>query len=73
MVKTKEKIRLNLDISRDTRECLDVLQEETKLSSISDVVRRALALLTVVIENEKEGGKLVFRKKDGSEETLRLI
>lgn len=73
MVTKNQKIRLNLDISRETRERLAELQQTTQLSSVSDVVRRALALLTLVVENEQEGGKLVFRKQDGSEETLIIL
>ena len=68
-----DKIRLNLDISRETRECLSDLQTKTHLSSISDVVRRALALMTLVVENEEKGGKILFKSKDGSEETLIIL
>jgi hypothetical protein len=68
-----EKIRLNLDISREVRNCLDDLQAKTQLSSVADVVRRALALLSLVVDNEKSGGKLVFRKSDGKEETLIIL
>ena len=72
IIKT-EKIRLNLDISRETRERLSELQKSTQLSSVSDVVRRALALMTLVIENEHSGGKLIFKKGDGTEETLVIL
>ncbi len=68
------KVRLNLDLPERVRERLERLQELSEADSLTEVIKRALsvydALLTATLE---EGGKLVLRKEDGSEEVLRLI
>lgn len=47
--------------------------EVTGAVSLTEVIRRALSLYDVVVEHTGEGGKVVFRHRDGEEETLRLI
>jgi hypothetical protein len=42
-------------------------------TSISDAVRKALALMYVVLEHQAAGGKVVFRNRDGSEESLFML
>lgn len=69
----QEKARLNLELPPRVRENLARLQDETESASIAEVIRRALALFDVVVEHSKDGGDIILRKKDGSEQVLRLV
>jgi hypothetical protein len=77
-IKTKatgpdERVRLNLELARDVHDQLQKIQTVTGAASLTEVIRRALALYDVVIEHTNERGKVVFKYPDDSEETLRLI
>lgn len=62
MPKKKEKIRLSLDLNNDAYEALDHLAAEMG-GTKSDVLRRAIALMEVVIQAKKEGKKLGLAEK----------
>ena len=68
------KVRLNLDLPERVRERLERLQDMSEADSLTDVIKRALsvydALLTTI---QEEGGKVVLRKPDGTEEVLRFV
>jgi hypothetical protein len=49
------------------------LQQQTRAASIVEVIRRAYSLYRVVAQHYQNGGKLIFRHADGSEETVRLV
>jgi hypothetical protein len=68
-----EKIRLNLELSREVHEQLQTLQHETGAASLTEVIRRALALYDVVVDHVADNGKVVFRYSDDAEETLKII
>jgi len=59
--------RLNLDLSDVARARLDALRVFLTASSLTDVIRRALALLQAIAENEKAGGQTILRDKKGKE------
>lgn len=65
--------RLNLDITSELRERLDALREKSGLGSISEVVRFSLALYEQLLEDQKDGSKLVRHHPDGTDETLQII
>ena len=69
----KTKSRLNLDVPNEVRSQLDDLVARSTCSTLTDVVRRSLALYDLVLEHTHEGGKVVFRHEDGSEEVLRIL
>jgi hypothetical protein len=71
--KVPDRTRLSLDVSPKVREQLDRLEVRTEAGSITEVIRRALALYDLVTEHQSEGGKLVFRHPDGEEESLRVL
>jgi hypothetical protein len=71
--KSAAKVRLNLELSRDVYDQLLQIQVATGAVSLTEVIRRALALYDIVVEHTGEGGKVVFRNAEGDEETLRLI
>ena len=71
--KTSDRVRLSLDVTPKVREQLDLLETRTEAGSITEVIRRALALYDLVIEHQSEGGKLIFQHADGSKESLRVL
>jgi hypothetical protein len=68
-----EKTRLSLEVPKKTRDQINDLVGRSGASSLTEVVRRALALYDLVLEHEHEDGKIVLRHKDGREEVIRLI
>lgn len=40
---------------------------------MTDVIRRAVTLFDLVTEHNEQGGVLIFRNKDGTEERVRLL
>jgi Arc/MetJ-type ribon-helix-helix transcriptional regulator len=65
--------RLSLDISEKARKTLDDLVERLDYASIAELVRRSVALLDMVSQHERDGGALILRHADGSEEKLKLL
>ena len=63
----------NASVTSRVRDQLDVLELKTEAGSITEVIRRALALYDLVIEHQGEGGKLIFKHADGVEELLRVL
>lgn len=69
----KDRIRLSLDVSTRVRDQLDELESRTEAGSITEVIRRAVALYDLVIEHQQEGGRLIFEHSDGQTEALRVL
>jgi hypothetical protein len=69
----EEKIRLNLDLSLRVKNQLDELRTRTDAPSLSEVIRRSVACYDLLTEHCGEGGALVLRHPDGTEETLVLL
>lgn len=63
-------IEITLSLSPEVRGQLEHLKTSTKAADIAEVVRRSLAVYDLIIEHHGEGGKLVFRHADGTEEIL---
>lgn len=57
--------RLNLELKHEAHARLVRLQEEGNLSSIADVIRRALALSEMVNDHVKNGGSVILRDREG--------
>lgn len=68
-----ERVRLSLDVTQRIRALLDDLALRTEAHTITEVIRRALSLYDLVIEHQEEEGSLIFRHKDGTEETVRVL
>lgn len=71
--KANDRVRLSLDVTPRVREQLDLLETRTEAGSITEVIRRALALYDLVIEHQAGGGKLIFRHADGEDESLKVL
>jgi hypothetical protein len=66
-----EKIRLNLEVSAPVRERLESLRARTGAESVTEVIRRALALYdTIVTASADRDSTLILKDADGSERQL---
>ena len=52
---------------------LDRLQERTQADSLSEVIRRALALYDFVSEETSRGASVVVRAEDGQEQRVVVL
>lgn len=69
-----ERIRLNLALPRRDMEILNETVELENSGSKTETIKRAIKLLHEVRkQQEKRGGKFVFRPDSGKEETLLLL
>ncbi|GAA5131037.1 hypothetical protein JIN84_06200 [Luteolibacter yonseiensis] len=62
--------RLNLELKPEAHARLIRLQEEGNLSSIADVIRRALALSEMINDHVKNGGSVILRDRDNKEKEV---
>lgn len=65
-------VHITLELSPEVLDKIHILQGTTKAADIAEVVRRSLAVYDLIIEHQHEGGKLVFRHADGTEEILNV-
>ena len=70
--RTEPKVRLNLEISQAVRERLERLRERTGAETITEVIRRALALHELLLDQTDQGGEILARK-DGHERLFVLV
>ncbi len=67
------KVRLNLELPESLKKQLDTLVTQTQAASLSEVLRRSLALFDFCMEYQKQGGRLLMENPDGTRETLRIL
>lgn len=56
-----------------TKGLLDDLQARTGSGTMSEVIRRALALLDIVSKEQETGGQFFIQKKDGSQTRVEIF
>lgn len=72
--KQKEaRVRLNLTITPRVRDRLERLQTVSDAESLTEVVRRALAIYDDLLEVRRGGGRIVLEYADGRAESLRVF
>jgi hypothetical protein len=70
----KTKTRLNLELPERIRVRLEDLRTMSESDSLTEVIRRALALYDVVLTSTKRDGQKIFlRDKDGTEREIFVI
>lgn len=67
-----DRIRLNLVVSRQIKDRVERLQALSEATSITEVIRRALAIYEELLQIRQEGGQLVV-EGDGERQILRFI
>lgn len=69
----EKKTRLNLQIPKVVKDQLSELEEKSGATSLTEVIRRSLSFYDVLIDHVNEGGEVIFVRKDGTEEKLRIL
>lgn len=67
------KVRLNLELPENLKRQLDDLVTSTQAASLSEVLRRSLALFDFCMDYQKQGGRLMMENPDGTREVLRIL
>lgn len=62
-------VRMNLEMSPKVRQRLEYLSAETDLS-LSEVLRKSLAVLDLLHKEVKGGAKVILRSDDGERELV---
>jgi len=65
--------RLSLDLDARTKENFEALRERTGTGSLTDVIKKSVALFDVATNHTSRGGTIIFRYPDGREERLVLL
>lgn len=65
-ISATSKVRLNLEVPERVRARIEALQSMTESDSMTEVIRRALALYDVVVEARSNGQTLLIRDADGT-------
>ncbi|MGF6736151.1 Arc/MetJ-type ribon-helix-helix transcriptional regulator [Paraburkholderia youngii] len=67
------KVRLNLDMSVEVKEQIEALRDRMHADSMSEVIRRALAVCDFVLTQQEQGATVVLRAGDGTDTRLPLF
>jgi hypothetical protein len=67
------KVRLNLDLTPDSKETLAHLRMLLDADSQSEAVRRAIRFTHDLVQIVRDGGKLVARRPGRSDETVMVV
>jgi hypothetical protein len=73
MTSTEDKVRLNLAMPPQTKQLIEDLQKRTGAGSMSETIRRALALLDVVTAQQQRGGELYLHWPDGGQSRIHIL
>lgn len=65
--------RLSLDLDAVTKANFEALRERTGSGSLTDLIKKSVALFDVATDHQARGGAIVFRYPDGREERLVLL
>lgn len=61
-----EKVRVQFDFNKESLEKLDEIVKTINASTRAEAIRKALMLLTELINAESRGAKMMLREKDGT-------
>lgn len=68
----QEKRKLTLELSVPVRERLSSLQQRSEADSLTEVIRRSLALYDLLLAARDNGEEIIIRSRDG-EKKLALV
>lgn len=67
-----ERIRLNLEFPADVRDRLEALRDQVGAESLTEVIRRAVAVYAMLVHEQNGGGHPVVRYENGDEREIML-
>lgn len=68
----QEKRKLTLELSLPVRERLTSLQQRSEADSLTEVIRRSLAIYDLLLAARENGDEIIIRSRDG-EKRLALV
>ena len=71
--KNRETVRLTLAINPEVRERLENLRDDTGADSLTEVIRRSLAVYEFIWENTCDGKKILLEDEDGTHTPVHLV
>jgi len=69
----RERVRLNLEFPPQIYDQMQEVQRRSHAASLTEVLRRALALYDLVTEHTVDGGDIVLVDSEGKQEKLRIL
>ncbi|MCD0460052.1 hypothetical protein [Roseiconus lacunae] len=63
-------VRLNLALSKEVRDRIESIRDETHAESIAEVIRRAVAVYDLLIEEQQSGGEVLVRNGESESRVL---
>ncbi len=69
----KKKIRMNLDITEEVHQRLQLLCADTSADSRSEVIRRSIALYDFVVREKQSGSTVLIETADGKQKRLEFL
>jgi len=73
MKKKEKKTRLNLCITTEARRGLEALMEKLKADTITEAIRRTLAIADIVVDHDVAGGDVILRWPGGDKPDEKLV
>lgn len=73
MIEASERVRLNLAVTPRVKARLEDLLRRTEAESITEVVRRSLAIYEHLVDITSKGGKVILESDSGEQRELQLV
>lgn len=67
------KVRLNLDLPQTLKDQIEQLRYASHADSLSEVIRRSLAIYDYLVTENSAGSTIIVRHKDGTESRIALL
>jgi hypothetical protein len=68
-----ERVRLNLEFAPQIYDQMQAVQHRSHAASLTEVLRRSLALYDLVTEHIVDGGEIILVDGNGNKEKLRIL
>jgi hypothetical protein len=72
-INSPEKVRLNLEFAPQIYDQMQEVQQRSHAASLTEVLRRSLALYDLVTEHIVDGGDIVLMNRNGKQEKLHIL
>jgi hypothetical protein len=69
-MKKRNKIRINLEVTEETKECLTALQAKCNASTLTEVIRKAVAVLDFIVDR---GGEFSVQANGQEQEKYKIF
>ena len=64
---------MSLELSQSVRDRLERLRDTTEADSLTEVIRRSLAVYDLLINQERSGSTVVVKTREGTEQRVLLV